>query len=594
MKNLQKISDDFALLANAITQKLAWIGTSGGGKTYGATAFAESLWNQGGQFIVIDPVGVWYGLRLEKGGKKPSHINIPVFGGLHGDVPLEATSGALIADLIIDKGICAIIDVSQFEFDTDKARFATAFAARFFFRKKAAPSAVHVFLEECQEFVPQVPQRGEERMLHEFTRMQKIGRNFGIGMSLITQRPQEVSKRVLNLSSTLFAFRTTGAHEREAIERWMKDNRVKEENFLDTLPSLETGSPHVWSPEWLKISKVVKILPKKTFDASATPEIGAKSVVRHLAPIDLEKIKTEMAATIEKAKQEDPKLLRAEIVRLTAELGKQKPMTDEQLQKISRPIAERVAKEEIERHLVAFRTVEQGYKNLLENWKNYDAGIMDIVNNMTIALRERMKHRPSKNPGVSYKPTPIVAPVAQPVVSKKAEADARKDSTAQVVDAGYGAVALKAGARTVLHNLVLRHPTLLSKQQIGTLSGFKPSGGTFGSYISNLRVAGLIVEKDGMFGVTQAGLAFPLDAETPKSAEERRTMWRDRLKEGARKMFDVIVDEYPNYITKEELGERLTMIPTGGTFGSYISNMKTAGIIEVTSEGLRAHDDVML
>jgi len=85
------------------------------------------------------------------------------------------------------------LDVSQFESDADKARFARAFADRFFFRKKAAPSAVHVFIEECQEFAPQNPQREEAAMLHAFTRLVKIGRNFGIGVSLLSQRPQEVN-----------------------------------------------------------------------------------------------------------------------------------------------------------------------------------------------------------------------------------------------------------------------------------------------------------------------------------------------------------------------------------------------------------------
>ncbi len=34
-------------------------------------------------------------------------------------------------------------------------------------------------------------------MLHAFTRLVKIGRNFGIGVSLLSQRPQEVNKKVL-------------------------------------------------------------------------------------------------------------------------------------------------------------------------------------------------------------------------------------------------------------------------------------------------------------------------------------------------------------------------------------------------------------
>jgi len=193
-----KLADELALPLEAVTQKLAWIGTTGSGKTYGASKLAELMWDAGAPFIALDPVGVWYGLRLAADGKKPSDITIPIFGGLHGDVPLEPTGGALLADLIIDRGISAVLDVSQFETDADKARFATGFGQRFFFRKKATPSAVHLFIEECQEFIPENEQRGEEHMKHAFIRMQKIGRNFGIGTSLITQRPQDVSKKALS------------------------------------------------------------------------------------------------------------------------------------------------------------------------------------------------------------------------------------------------------------------------------------------------------------------------------------------------------------------------------------------------------------
>lgn len=320
MANL-KIASGLALPASTATQKLAWLGTTGSGKTYGASKLAEEFWEQGAQFVVLDPVGVWYGLRLAKDGKKPSDIDIPILGGLHGDIPLESTSGAMIADLIVDKTLSIILDVSQFESDAQKARFASDFASRFFFRKKAAPSAVHLFIEECQEFVPQNPQRGEERMLHDFIRMQKLGRNFGIGSSYITQRPQEVNKKALNMAQTLFVFRTTGTHERVAIEKWIEDKSL-DESIAQDLPKLATGTCHVWSPEFLKISETVKILEKDTFNASATPEVGKKAVAARLADIDIPLLQKEMQATIEKAKHEDPKLLHKEIAQLRAELSK--------------------------------------------------------------------------------------------------------------------------------------------------------------------------------------------------------------------------------------------------------------------------------
>src|SRR5882724_4383923 len=103
MKKL-KISTDLFLPLDAVTQKLAAIGRTGSGKSYFASLLAEEMFNAGAQIVILDVVGVWWGLRLNADGKSPG-LSIPVFGGLHGDIPLEPTAGKLIADLIVDKGI---------------------------------------------------------------------------------------------------------------------------------------------------------------------------------------------------------------------------------------------------------------------------------------------------------------------------------------------------------------------------------------------------------------------------------------------------------------------------------------------------------
>jgi hypothetical protein len=150
MKNLE-ISSTLSLPIDAVTQKLAMLGRTGSGKSYAATKLAEEMLDAGAQIVALDPVGIWYGLR--------TGYSIPVFGGLHGDIPLEVGGGALIADLIVDRRISAVVDVSQFESDADKARFARDFAARFYFRQKQKPSPVHLFLEEAQEFVRRIQKR---------------------------------------------------------------------------------------------------------------------------------------------------------------------------------------------------------------------------------------------------------------------------------------------------------------------------------------------------------------------------------------------------------------------------------------------------
>jgi hypothetical protein len=316
-----RLAPSLVLPLNAVTRKHAFLGTTGSGKTYAATKLAELMLAAGAQVVALDPVGVWWGLRLAADGESEG-IKIPVFGGLHGDLPLEPAAGALIADVICDRGISAVIDLSQFEYDTDRSKFSRDFARRLFFRKKSAPSAIHVFYEEAQNFLPQNPQRGEEQMLHNFLKMDKEGRNFGIGRSIISQRPQEISKRALNLTELVLAFQTNGPHERKSIADWVKE-QGEDVDVVALLPKLKTGHAHAWSPSWLEISETVHIEKKWTFNASATPEVGEVAVEsKPLAPIDLEKIKADMAETIEKQKENDPDELKKRIKELERDAKK--------------------------------------------------------------------------------------------------------------------------------------------------------------------------------------------------------------------------------------------------------------------------------
>jgi hypothetical protein len=86
----------------------------------------------------MDTVGNWYGLRIAADGKDRG-FDIPVLGGLRGDVPLTPESGALIADLVVDTGRSFIIDLSQFS-KGDRKKFATAFGEQLWKRKKGEPS----------------------------------------------------------------------------------------------------------------------------------------------------------------------------------------------------------------------------------------------------------------------------------------------------------------------------------------------------------------------------------------------------------------------------------------------------------------------
>ncbi len=116
----------------------------------------------GAQVVVLDPIGTWYGLRLSADGKGKG-FSVPVFGGEHGDVPLEPQAGALIAKLLVEECFSAVLDVSTFRKEQRK-QFVTDFAEELMHRKKTNRSAMHVFFEEAQLFVPQMVGGKEARI----------------------------------------------------------------------------------------------------------------------------------------------------------------------------------------------------------------------------------------------------------------------------------------------------------------------------------------------------------------------------------------------------------------------------------------------
>ena len=311
-----RISPDLTLPLDAVTQKFAWLGRSGSGKTYAAKRFVEQMLRAGAQVVVLDSCGVWFGLR-----QGPTGFDVPVLGGIYGDIPLDPSSGALVAEVVVSHGSSLVLDLSQMS-DAARARFAAAFGARLFELKKQNPGAMHLVLDEGQDYVPQDPSQSENLMLHEWVRIAKQGRAFGMGLSIVSQRPQEISKKALNQAECVVAFQLTGPHERKALEYWLADKGL-ETKLSTTLTTLEVGRPFVWSPQWLKMSQVIeRVLPIESADTSQTPKVGdGPRLARAMKPIDLGQLRASMEAATVEAQQNDPALLKAEVKRLREQLA---------------------------------------------------------------------------------------------------------------------------------------------------------------------------------------------------------------------------------------------------------------------------------
>lgn len=594
-----EISASLSLPLRAVTEKLAWLGRTGSGKTYGAQKLAEEMHAAAAQFIVLDPVGVWYGLRLAADGKAPG-LPVPVLGGLHGDIPLEAGAGAMIADLVVDRGVSVVLDVSQFESDADKARFATAFADRFFFRKKARPSAVHLFLEECQEFVPQNPQREDARMLHAFTRLVKIGRNFGIGISLISQRPQEVNKKVLNLTELLFAFQLTGPQERKTLQGWIAEKGI-DEDIAGELPKLKVGAPHAWSPAWLEISGVVPIARKRTYDASSTPAVGAKAAdARELSPIDLEQLRRDMAATIEKAKAEDPKELRRTIATLEAELkaSRKHAAALHVTQQQKRVEVHVITRGQLDRLEYLAGQVDKGIERL-ESWRAADqARAEDLrIAATEIATAVRSARLAGLPPDVkTSSPVPTMTTSQALAVAARLPRGlytaSSAPSRANEKSARTRADALPKAQHAVLRAIVLRavagRPT--TAVQAALLSGYSRKSSSFDNALGALRSAGLIEGSGQALQPTPEGanvISDELEA-LPTGAELAR-MWlgHHALGKAERALLQALL-EHPAGLDKLSLAARSGYSATSSSFDNALGRLRSLELVSTVSPGVNA------
>lgn len=579
------IAAELSLPIDVVTEAIGMLGRRGGGKTYAAQLLAELMHAAGAQFVALDPVGNWWALRLDADGKTPSPIQIPVFGGLRGDVPLEPTAGRLIADVIVDRGISAVVDISQFESEAEKGRFAYDFGARLFYRKKAEPSAIHLFLEEAQEIVPQNPAKdgNEAKVLHVFQRIAKLGRNYGIGFSVLSQRPQEVHKKVLNLVEVLFAFQLSGKHERRAVVDWIEEKGI-DEDIDAILPKLKRGAPHVWSPVLLGISRVVSIGQKQSFDASQTPKVGKRTELRELAPIDLEQLGKEIAASRDKADANDPKKLAAKLQRYEKELTIASAEID-RLKRGGGPEATASAREQTKQIARLRKIVESAMKFIINvSTQNFDVAGVDkaeleravvaAVERATQIVDARLAQRTRGMESLRDEATRLIKTLKEALGddSVVVAVDVKKNEPYTIatprntpnrvagrevdrtwVDEATNPAGLGKGEHAMLRAIAMYYPNGVDAEQLSVLTGYKRSSRN--TYLQRLQAAGLVERfQSGQIEATAKGMeSLGFGFEPLPTGAALRDYWMGRLPEGEKNILAVLVKAYPRSVARDEI-----------------------------------------
>jgi len=574
------------LPVEAVTETFAILAKRGAGKTYTAAVLVEEMMGAGLPVVIVDPVGVWWGLRSSAEGTAEG-LPVVIFGGDHADLPLAETAGELLADLVVDERVPAVLDLSALSKSAGR-RFMTDFAERLYHRNR---DPLHLVLDEADAFAPQRTDPGGQRLLGAVEDLVRRGRARGIGLTMISQRPAVLNKDVLTQAEVLIALRMTGPRDVAAIDEWVRLHAEEDQavEVKRSLPCLPIGTAWVWSPGWLGLLQRVAVRPRATFDSSATPKAGQRRVTpTRLAPIDLAALGQRIAAMATQAAATDPAQLRRRVAQLERELTEL-----------------RAAPPQLER--VEVPALDPSTADRLENWVSDIRELCGTlgaaatqVSEQLAAARTAASPPPATVPApppparharqAPERPHPSTASASEPVAAKThpgPDQAPRGDSDASPP--------LKAGARRMLHTLARHHPMRVTRAQLASLSRFKVTGGTFNTYYSTLRRAGLITEHDGLIELSDDGGAVAgVDTAAPASTAELLEQWRTALKAGARTMLDLLIQAYPDALTREELAQRAGYEVSGGTFNTYLSTLRRNGLVEVAGDTVCADDVLFL
>lgn len=558
----------FNLPLELVTTSLAILAKKRVGKSYTAAVFAEELMQAGQPVCIIDITGAHWGLKASADGRTAGYP-VVIFGGRHADVPLEENAGEIVARAIVEQRFSAILDFSIMSKSAMK-RFLTAFLEEFY---RINQEPIHLICDEADRYAPQQPIGDEIKLVAAMDDIVSRGGIKGIGVSIISQRSAKVNKNIVTQCELLVALRIVHPLDAKTIMEWVEMHATKTEaaEMLASLPTLPIGTAWFWWPgaPGGDIFERVKIRERTTFDSGATPKPGeTRRQPKVLAEIDVAKLGQAIAATVERAKADDPKLLRAEIARL------KKAVPTVTATKEVRVEVSVLSQDEI--NLIRSGIAKVGLLHI--EISKIDEHVGELVKSFN-NLAGRCATRPQQPVHSASKMASVSATKVQPVRPIK-----------ETPDAVNGTL---SGAERKVLTVLAQHQDGCDKGKLALLSGYTYSGG-FRNILSSLRSNSYIEGgNEQVMRITNAGdeALGPYDLLPTGSALANYWLTSGKLSGAESKVLEILLG-FPTGLSAQSLAEAAGYEYSGG-FRNILSTLRTAGVITgKNTETLKASENL--
>jgi hypothetical protein len=571
-----------------LTQHMAVLGKTGSGKTSTAKLAIEQVVADGARVCVLDPIkSDWWGLTSSADGKRPG-LPFHILGGPHGHVPVHASAGKAIAEIVATGALpLSIIDMADFE-PGGQAKFFVDFAPALLRKMRGV---VYLVIEEAHIFAPKERSGwGDENLsIHWAKTMATAGRSKGIRLVLVTQRTQALHNALLGSCDTLIAHRLTAPADQEPVVKWLRANTSAEvlTQVAGSLASLKTGEGWICSGE-AKLFDRVQFPRIATYDNTATPTGDAQARTVKTAPVDQEKLRAIIGEAVDQAKADDPRELRKAIAEKDKRIKELQTASENSARKNTQLLPSKVVEKPVikDSQITALDAALGRLEKAIDR-----AG--DVLTKPFAGVREQLGALAAAVKSVRQPALPMpVMPAAVAEFGRRFEAGAHVERRptaprAQPHASGNGHGTLPPGELATL-TAALQYPGL-DRKRLTVLTGYKRSSRD--AYIVRLASKGLIEVASNALHATEAGAAALPSFEPLPTGAALVSYWQGRLPEGERRTLDVLIHAGGAEVAREVIDDA-----TGykrSSRDAYLVRLKARGLVEFSGRGtVRASEEL--
>lgn len=569
-----RLNDQVSIsLEKLIQSRLVILANSGSGKSWLIRRMAEQAAGKV-QTIIIDPEGEFSSLRDKYDF---------VLCGKGMEAPAEPKSAAMLAETLLETGASAIIDLYELH-PQDRQRFVKIFCEALV----NAPKKLHnhnclVILDEAHDYVPEGK---PSEATYAVESLASKGRKRFLCLILASQRISKISKNATAECNNKLIGR---ASQDTDYLRAGAELGFNKKDSPEKLRNLKPGEFYAFGPAIsddivkMKVGEVRTSHGKVGYATAGKPIPTTEKLKKILGRIaEIPKEAEKQAVTISGMQQEIRKLIQENGL-----LKRQSKITDTggEIQ------VRKAVEDELRRHKIAFGSVENAYKNQIQEWKRFTEKLMGRVLNIGKTAGEICQLvMPKEDAGVRYAPERTkykALPVKTPTAPVSAVSPSAPEDQGEPKE--FNPSASQDKILSVLVWMESLNMLPADKSQVALLADQSPTSGGYFNNIGALRTAGMIeYPTPGMVTITDKGRGQAKPAQIPGNTGELHEQLFKKLSASQVAILKMLIEIYPEPISKAELADRSGQSPTSGGYFNNLGRLRSLKLIDYPTPGIVA------